>query len=842
MPFERNVGQFNSTVEFAARGQGYTLLLSATGANLVLQDTVAASGKPVPGANQQTVVGFDFVGANPNARIEGVGLLPGHTNDLHGNDPSHWHTNIANFRSVRYTALYPGIDLVFYGANAQARQVEYDFLLKPGADPSVIHLALHGALDQHLDSDGTLIQSTPGGEVAHLAPTLYQSQDDSRAKIAAQYVLQSGNQIGFEVKGAWDRTKTLTIDPVIDYKSHLGGTSPDVVQAIAVEPDGTAYATGSTPTADLPADGEATIPGGLDAFLTKINSDGVPVVTTYFGGTGDDSALAVTLAGSDKVAIAGTTWSNDLPTSTSSYQGSLQGNSDAFVGLFERADLSLVDASYYGGAGDESARGVATDAAGNLFLSGITTSANLPVPQGFQTTYGGGQADGFVARMNSSLSALAFGSYLGGSGNDEAHALAVTASGTVYLAGSTSSTGLGTSGTAQSIYGGGTSDAFAARVTVTSGTPALDWFTYAGGQDDDAANGIAVDASGNVALGGWTRSPNFPWLSPFLPEVGGGTDGFVGKLNSTGSAWIYATPLGGSGDDVINALAVDSAGFVYVAGTTNSTELPQIDPVQFGRGGLTDAFVARLGAWSSDVLYCTYVGGWGQDEGQGLALDRDGSAYLAGRGDSPGLASNFGTGSRLVVRLRNTKPAIAGMTPDSGSLAYDLLTTAQNVQLFGHAQPGSTVQIHNATSDPTGTPLGTVTADSAGLWSFTTATASESVYAFTAAHPNLAGDTGREGQLGTQLLTDTTKEWTLNEWTGYLVEITSGPQAGVQRHILNNDDTTLFLSSAWLPLDPGDSPSYRIFPATDPNLTGDTGSESELGMAGLFDNTKAWTL
>jgi hypothetical protein len=303
------------------------------------------------------------------------------------------------------------------------------------------------------------------------------------------------------------------------------------------------------------------------------------------------------------------------------------GGSDAFVAKLNPSGSALVYSTYLGGSGDESGNGIAADSSGNAYVTGSTNSTDFPTMNPLQPTNGGG-GDSFVAKLNPSGSALIYSTYLGGSAADYGNAIAVDGSGNAYVTGQTSSTNFPTTAGAFQTTCGGFNDAFVTMLTSTGST--LAFSTYLGGSGTDIGQGVAVDGSGNAYVTGWTDSTDFPTMNPLQPIFGGNQDAFVTKVNPTGSALVYSTYLGGSGTDWGSGVAADSSGNAYVTGLTSSTNFPTMNPLQTNYGGNGDAFVAQLNPTGSALVYSTYLGGSGEDRGIGIAVDISGDAYVTG--------------------------------------------------------------------------------------------------------------------------------------------------------------------------------------------------------------------
>ena len=300
-------------------------------------------------------------------------------------------------------------------------------------------------------------------------------------------------------------------------------------------------------------------------------------------------------------------------------------------------DPLLSYSTYLGGSGDDAGNAIAVDGSGNAYVTGSTGSTNFPTKNPLQSAFGG-SSDVFVTKLDPTGSTLIYSTFLGGSAASGATAIAVDSSGNAYVTGFTRSTNFPTKNPLQPAFGG-SSDVFVTKLDPTGST--LIYSTFLGGSGDESGNGLAVDASGNAYITGGTNSSNFPTKNPLQAALGGDSDAFVAKLDSTGSALAYSTFLGGTFDDFGNGIAVDSSGNAYATGNTLSTDFPTKNPLQPASGGTRDAFVAKLNAAGSALVYSTYVGGGGEDSGNGIAVDSAGNAYVTGSTKS----TNFPTAS-----------------------------------------------------------------------------------------------------------------------------------------------------------------------------------------------------
>jgi plastocyanin len=642
--FESNQGQTDERVKFLARGSGYGLFLTSTESVLVLRK--AEAGRPREGVARREaatkklssppeVLRMKLLGADPRPAIEGREELPGKSHYFIGNDPQKWRTDVTQYARVEYKDVYPGVSLTYYGNQGQ---LEYDFVVSPGGDPRRIRLGIEGAEEIHVDAEGNLVLSLPGGEVVEKAPFVYQEVDGARKAVEGRFVLRGRGEVGFEV-GAYEADRPLVLDPVLAYSTYLGGTQFDEGLGIAVDASGSAYVTGRTVSTDFPTANplQAASGGGFDAFVTKLNAAGSALAySTYLGGSNGDVGQAIAVDPSGNAYVAGFTYSTDFPTVNPLQATFGGGQDDAFVAKLNPAGSALLYSTYLGGSGDDEAYAIALDASQNAYVTGRTYSTNFPTASPFQATYGG-VTDAFVAKLNTAGTALVYSTYLGGSNTDEAYGIAVDASGSAFVTGWTQSLNFPTANPLQAYTGG--ADAFVAKLN-TAGS-ALLYSTYLGGTLNDYGEAIAVDASGNAYVTGLTNSTNFPTANPLqATNLATYYTAFVTKVNTTGSALVYSTYLGGNIDDHGAGLSVDASGNAYVTGQTSSTNFPTASPLQAANGGgVADAFVAKVNAAGSALIFSTYLGGSGDDRGFGIAVDRSGNSYVTGRT----LSTNFPT-------------------------------------------------------------------------------------------------------------------------------------------------------------------------------------------------------
>jgi len=708
--FEINEGQTDSRVRFLARGQGYQLFLEPTVATLSLR-----SAKP----EKQTfsTLRLKLVGANAKAKAKGVDKVPGVSNYLIGNDKSKWHTGIANYAKVQFDSVYPGIDLVYYG---NQRQLEHDFVVAPGADPKKIRLSFEGAKGLSISDKGELaVESTDGTKIQLTRPVVYQNIKGKKITIKGSYALlgKKHDQVGFKL-ASYDKRHALVIDPVLLYASYLGGSSDDGGTAIAIDSSGFAYITGSTASSDFPTTVGAfnTSIGDADsmAFVAKFNPSlsgtSSLIYSTYLGGGGsgggaDNSGQGIAVNRAGQAYVTGYTDADDFPFTLSAYQSSNpNGATSVFVSVLDAAGTSLVYSTYLGGIAINdrsfgSAIAVATD--GFAYVTGGTNASDFPTTAGAsQSSIGTSGQNAFVAKFDptqSGIASLIYSTYLGGNSDVTAFGIAVRFGGSAFVAGSATSDLPTTANAYQPGYGGGTTDAFVARLN-SLGTQLL-YLSYLGGSQNDIAYAIDIVGEGHAFLTGETFSPStgshpFPITTgAFQSTNQGNGDAFVTKLNTLASgpaALVYSTFLGGSDTDAGVGIKVDSSGGAVITGATQSGSPGFAFPTTpdsydfIGTPGSDyDVFITRLNAYGAAISYSTFFGTqicFGQigvlsTVCGGITVDDNGSVYVTGTTDQlPSTMNGAQTGERGALDAFFAE--FAGTAPLNSTWVYEI--KAQN--------------------------------------------------------------------------------------------------------------------------------------------------------------------
>ncbi|HEX8501557.1 MAG TPA: SBBP repeat-containing protein [Pyrinomonadaceae bacterium] len=654
--FESNRGQSDRRFDFLSRAAGYDVLLSATGAVFALhegwRERRGDGGKAAP---RLRVLGLKLLGANPAAAPAGEGQAAARVNYFKGGAAPARLADIPTYTGVRYAAVYPGVDVVYYG---KRRELEYDFVVSPGGDAGRIRLKFEGAEKLRLDArTGDLLLTVGGREVRQHRPVAYQEAGGVRREVAARYVRLGGGALGVGV-GDYDKSAPLVIDPVLSYSTYVGGSGFDSGGGVAVDAAGNIYVTGHTSSPDFPTTPGAyrngNGPPNSDLFVMKLNPRAAGaaslVFSTYIGGGG--RPLDMTLDAAGNIYVTGSTSSPGYPVTANAFQPTFAGSDDGNVLKLSPAGNALLYSTYVGGRFSDGCKGVAVDGAGNIYVAGHTYSTNMPTtPGAFQTAYGGGAGDGdaFVTKINPAAAtgpaSLLYSTYLGGSANEfGGFSVGLDAAGGVYVTGRTDSNNFPvTQGAFQTVKSGG-NDLFITRLKPDGrGAADLSYSSFFGGQGDDRGIGLAMGADESVYVTGYTTSTDFPVTAGALQSrPAGDRDFFVSKLNlqkSGAGALVYSTLVGGSTMDVGWDVAVDAVGNAYVTGETRSTDLPiTAGAFQSAIGGVSDAFsapggdafAAKLNAAGTALVYFTYLGGAQGDAADSIAIDAQGNAYVSG--------------------------------------------------------------------------------------------------------------------------------------------------------------------------------------------------------------------
>ncbi len=678
--FVENQGQLDERVAYYIQGSDKTIYFASDGVTFALTAPLSPTlsqrereradfarldleVRPGEGASQRWAVKLDFVGANPNVRPFGQDKTEAVVSYFKG-PQDQWRAGLPTYSRIVYPDLWPGIDLVYYGT---INHLKYKFVVRPGADPAQIRLAYRGA-DVLLNAEGQLLVTTPIGGFSDDTPVAHQDIDGQRVPVQVEYALNpldhephettrnTRNEVSpftsfeffrefaFQI-APYDPTRPLILDPaVLVYCGYIGGSSTDVGYGIAVDGAGNAYITGYTSSTEanfpVAVGPDLTYNGGYDVFVVKVDARGSGLIYAgYIGGDGNDWGYGIAVDSAGNAYVTGGTSSTEasFPVTVGPDLTFNGGVVDAFVAKVNPTGSSLIYAGYIGGSSTDMGYGIAVDGTGDAYVAGYTnsTEASFPVTGGPDLTFNGGSYDAFVVEVNATGSGLVYAGYIGGSSEDKGYGIVVDGMGNAYVTGGTSSTApsFPVVGGPYLTFNGGSYDAFVAKVNAAGAS--LVYAGYIGGDGDDAGYGIAVDGAGNAYVTGYTNSdhPTFPVAGGPDLTYNGGNDAFVAKVSATGSDLVYAGYLGGSDDDAGYGIAADGAGNAYVTGYTNSTEasFPVIIGPDLTYNGGDDAFVVKVDATGSNLVYAGYLGGAGDDTGHGIAVDGSRNVYVTGQ-------------------------------------------------------------------------------------------------------------------------------------------------------------------------------------------------------------------
>jgi Bacterial Ig-like domain (group 3)/FG-GAP-like repeat/Beta-propeller repeat/FG-GAP repeat len=545
---------------FVARGQGYALALNG--------------GKVSIGvvAKDQTThaVSLEFISARPGRAIPGP-ELPGKINYIRGNDPKKWQIGLATYENVTYPNAYPGIDVVYYG---NQQQLEFDLLVNPGAEPEAIRLKVGGAERLSIDGSGAL---DLGDGLRIALPQIHQDVNGTKKRVPGHYAIVGRDEVAFRID-PWDRTRPLVIDPTIVLSEMFGGGLNSIGgQGIGLDSSKNIVIGGYTFAADFPlldAAQNAFKGSSDDVFVTKINPAGTALIySTYLGGSSSQFLGGLAVDSTGAAWVTGQTQSTDFPVLNAA-QSTLTGTTDAFVARLNSAGV-LEFSTYLGGNGSVYGYGIAVDSLNNGYVTGTAIGTFATTTGVIQTASGGT----FVTKYGPAGTVI-YSTLLGGSGT-YGYAIAVDSAFNAYVTGySNDSTFAGMPAGGAQTTNKGNGDAFVAKINPTA--TAWGYFTFLGGTGFDQGKAIAVDASFNAYVGGQTGSAGLATAGAAYTAFTGGTDGFVAKLNSTGSAFTYLTYLGGTRENYLYGLALDGSVSpnVYLTGFTDSNNFPTVLPLQ----------------------------------------------------------------------------------------------------------------------------------------------------------------------------------------------------------------------------------------------------------------------
>jgi photosystem II stability/assembly factor-like uncharacterized protein len=619
LSFEENLGQADRRVKFLSQGQGYSMFLTPSEVVLSLQ---TAPSPTTPG--KHAAIRMGFWGAQTPA-VTGEEPQAARSSYFVGNDPAKWVTGAPNYARVRYRELYPGVDLVFYG---RQRQLEYDLVVAPGADPKAIRLQFDGVESMRVDQAGNLLLSTGTGDVEQHRPVIYQERGGAREAVEGRYVIQPHHRVAFEI-ARYDRSRPLIVDPVLTFATYLGTPGNELFSvsgaaatatypAAAVDFQGSIYLTGFNGGSTLNFPGNPTsLGGGFHVFVVKMNSTGTALLySVVLGGGLTDVGGGVAADASGNAYITGFTSSTNFPVTGSAPQATLQGPTNAFVTEINAAGSALVYSTYLGGTGSDYGRAIAVDRYGNAYVTG---AASESAGTNFPVTNASSPAPGFLTQVNPAGTAFVYSTFLSaGIG----YGIAVDGGGNAYIAGTT-----GTVSSPSPAQG------YVLKVNNGGGAGYGPVLLGTAGQQT-VAFGIALDQQNNAYVTGMTNDANFPQITGGAAQTtygGGITDGFAIKLSAAGSLPpVYGTYIGGLGSNILPergaGIGVDVDGYAYVSGTTQCINFPAVNSIAGARnGGPAVLMKGTLSGSNSSWTPSTLAGSF--DQVTALAYDASGNLY-----------------------------------------------------------------------------------------------------------------------------------------------------------------------------------------------------------------------
>ncbi len=549
-------------------------------------------------------------------------------------------------------------------------------------------------------------------------------------------MLNDDGTVGFAA-GAYDTTRPLIVDPTLDYSSYWGSSGTDTGNGVAVDGNGNAFITGQTPALS----GFAT-----DVYVAKFNASGSSLLyVTYLGsagGSGNSQANAIGVDPAGNAVVVGATAATDFPTTTGALQTSASGFDVGFVTRLNATGDALLYSTYFK---DTIPNAVAVNALGVAYVAGEGYSGMTTTGGAYETSTSA-FTSAFISAFSADGTTLVYSTYLGGttfSDGAEAYGIALDTAGDAYVTGSaTGSMGSNfptTAGAYQTSYGGGMSDAFVTKLNPAGS--ALSYSTFLGGSDSDQGNAIAVDRAGNAYVTGKTASSDFPTSAgAYQTSLAGSYDAFVSKLNSTGTALVYSTYLGGSSNDQGNGIAVAPDSTVLVAGMTASSNFPNVDALAgTSTDGSNQAFLTKLDSTGTGLSYSTYLTTSlsSATSADAVVMDENGNAFVTGAAGADFLVTSgayqttYGGGSSdafvLKVNANLEAPVITAISPDNGYSSSDFITDTWSIDVEGTAPPSITVRVYLDS-----VPIGTTTSNAYGSWSYSYTASADGTYAFTA--------------------------------------------------------------------------------------------------------------
>ncbi len=654
--FEQNIGQNQSRFLYTSSTPSYNLALTRTSAVLTLYRHPNTKNNHY---QQLIQLQLQPLNTNPAAEIKGLLQYPGTSSYFTSEDRSKWIRGAKHYKAVRYSDIYPGVDLEYYGHNLE---LEYDFIVKPGYSPDPIRVAFKGIDKITIDpTTGNALLQFGENVIVQKKPYAYQIIQGKKIQVDAEYFLpeaednESTPQLGFRLS-RWNPGFELVIDPILSYSSLMGGDLFDSGGDIALDDSGNVYMISRSFSPGVTDIGSTIASCNYDCqsnvIVSKFAPDGSTLLwKAVISGSGDEDGRGIAVDRGGNTYIAGWTNSEDFPLINAS-DSLFEGLSEGFLSKINPSGTDLLFSSYFGSEGSEMITSLALDGKGHIYIGG---RSSLPV---YNETSAGifthqVETDGFVAKFSTDGTNRIYRRRLGGSSYDSVEAIAVTHDGQLFATGTTDSENFPLR-SALYLKRKGVGDAFLCKLTGSSGK--IMFSTLFGGNLADTAKAIDLDSNGNPTIAGMTTSVDLPLISPLYSKNPGhypNWDGFISKFSNDGKSLLYSSYLGGSKGDYLNGLDLDAKDNMIVTGHTLSEDFPIREGISATLRGGSDLFVSKIRADGKKLLYSSFMGGNSDESFAKIAVDQAGNTFITGLSFS----DDFTVSNRLQAKTGMTGAA-----------------------------------------------------------------------------------------------------------------------------------------------------------------------------------------
>lgn len=612
-------------------------------------------------------INLSFINFNSNVKLTGEDILPSKSNYFGHNLPKEGISSVPTFSKIKYTEIYNNIDLIFYFNEGL---LEYDFIVKPGGNPNDIKFKFEGHENIKLDENGNIVISIGTSNFKIIKPSSYQIVDNFKNSIKSNFILNA-NEVLIDIDN-YVNSIDLIIDPIFFFSTYLGGDAQTFGKAIAVDSSGSSYVTSYTSSSNFPITNPiigSPYNGTFAIYVTKFDSTGNLVYSTYINGDGDDQSYGIAVDLYNNVYITGYTTSFDFPTTFN--QGlNPDGNKALFVTKLDSTGGNILYSVYIHGDGNDWGYAIALDSDDNAYITGNTTSSNYPSTY---TVLTGNKNAVFITKIDSTGTNLPYSVYIDGNGDDWGLGIDVNALSEAYITGYTYSSDFpvtnklgpnNLSNASASVY----------IIKVNDLGTALPYSAYIHGNSFDIGYDIALDSSSNAYITGYTQSTNFPANQLGANTLSGSPSVFVTKINSNLSSLLYSSYIHGNGSDIAFAIDLDASNNAYITGYTSSLNFPttlNIGPNSPNYG--LAVFITEISSSGSSIPFSAYIHGNLFEIGFGIAVDNFNNIYATGYTGS----SNFPTTRAYDSTLTGFTDAFVlkfSTQDDLLELIYDELT------------------------------------------------------------------------------------------------------------------------------------------------------------------------